>query len=54
MEGKFIEEVLSAISSLNGEKALRLDGFPIVFWSFSWEFVKEEVMSFFKDFYELK
>ena len=26
--------------------------FPNVLWSFSWEFVKKEVMSFFKDFYE--
>ena len=29
-------------------------GFPIVFWSFSWEFVKDEVMDFFKEFYEKK
>ena len=53
MEGKFTEEeVLVAIFGLNGEKASGSDDFPIVLWSFIWEFVKEEVMSFFKDFYE--
>ena len=32
IEGKFTEdEVLAAISSLNGEKASGLNGFPIVF-----------------------
>ena len=35
----FEEEVFAAISGLNGEKAPEPDGFPIVFWSFSWEFV---------------
>ena len=55
LEAKFLEEeVFVAISGLNGEKALGTDGFPIVFWSFSWEFVKDEVMSFFKEFYEQK
>ena len=55
LEDKFLEnEVLAAISSLNGEKASELDGFLIVFWSFSWEFVIDEVMEFFKEFYEQK
>ena len=44
------EEVLAAISGLNDDKAPGPDGFPIAFWSFSWDFVKEEVMGFFKDF----
>ena len=48
------EEVFAAISGLNGEKALGPDSFPIAFWSFSWEFVKDEVMDFFKEFYEKK
>ena len=48
------EEVFAAILGLNGEKAPRPDGFPIAFWSFSWEFVKDEVMDFFKEFYEKK
>ena len=50
----FEEEVFTTISGLNGEKALRLDGFPITFRSFSWEFVKDEVMDFFKEFFEKK
>ena len=55
LEDKFSEnEVLAAISGLNEEKALGPDGFPIMFWSFSWEFVKDEVMEFFKEFYEQK
>ena len=42
LEDRFSEEeVFAAISGLSGEKAPWLDGFPIVFWSFSWEFVKE-------------
>ena len=48
----FEEEVSTAIAGLNGEKAPRPDGFPIAFWSFSWEFVKDEVMELFKEFYE--
>ena len=40
LEDKFYEEeVFASISGLNGEKASGLDGFPIVFWSFSWEFI---------------
>ena len=30
--------MFSAISDLNGDKALRLDGFSIAFWQFSWGF----------------
>ena len=53
LEDKFSKkEVLAAILGLNGEKASGPDGFPIVFWSFSWEFVKVEVMEFFKEFYK--
>ena len=46
------EEVLAAISGLNNDKAPGPDGFPIAFWSFSWDFVKDEVMGFFKDFFQ--
>ena len=48
------EEVFTAIAGLNGEKAPGPDGFPIAFWSFCWDFVKGEVMEFFKEFYEKK
>ena len=46
------EEIWTAISGLNGDKAPGPDGFPLAFWSFSWDFVKAEVMSFFKEFHE--
>ena len=52
LEEMFTEEVLEAVSGLNDDKALGPDGFPIAFWSFSWDFVKEEVMGFFKDLFQ--
>ncbi|RVX18219.1 hypothetical protein CK203_006709 [Vitis vinifera] len=36
------EEVFGALSDFCGEKAPGLDGFSMVFWQFSWEFVKNE------------
>ena len=47
-----VEEVYAALSDLNGDKASGLEGFPIAFWLFSWDFVKEEVMGLFKDFFD--
>ena len=52
LEGMFTEEILVAILGLNGDKALGSSGFPLTFWSSSWDFVKDEVMSFFREFYE--
>ena len=46
------EEIWAAISGLNSEKASGPDGFPLAFWSFSWDFVKNEVLGFFKEFHE--
>ena len=46
------EEIWTAIAGLNGDKALGPDGFPLAFWSFSWDFVKNEVLGFFKEFHE--
>ena len=46
------EEILAAISGLNGDKAPGPDGFPLAFWSYSWDFVKGEVLGFFKEFFE--
>ena len=46
------EEVLATVSGLNDDKAPGPDGFPIAFWSFNWDFVKDEVMGFFKDFFQ--
>ena len=46
------EEVEVALSDLSKEKTPCLDDFTIAFWLFSWDFMEEEVMGFFKDFYE--
>ncbi|RVX03364.1 putative ribonuclease H protein [Vitis vinifera] len=46
------EEVFKALSGCYGEKAPDLDDFSMAFWQFSWEFVKEEVMNFFRQFHE--
>ena len=37
---------------LNSNKALGPDGFPLAFWCFSWDFVKNEVLGFFEEFHE--
>ncbi|RVW37823.1 Transposon TX1 uncharacterized 149 kDa protein [Vitis vinifera] len=46
------EEVFSALSDLNGDKASGPNGFPLSFWQFCWDFVKEKVMGFLKEFHE--
>ena len=46
------EEVFGALSDLNGDKAPGPDGFTMAFWQFSWSFLKEKVMGFFKDFHD--
>ena len=46
------EEILAAVLGLNSDKAPGSDGFPLAFWSFSWDFVKDEVMGFFREFFE--
>ncbi|WJZ96624.1 hypothetical protein VitviT2T_015290 [Vitis vinifera] len=46
------EEVFSALLDLNGDKAPGPDRFSLSFWQFSWDFVKEEVMGFLKEFHE--
>ena len=45
-----MEEVFEAVFELNGEKVLGSDGFPITFWQFNWDFVKEDLMGFFNEF----
>ncbi|RVW56212.1 Transposon TX1 uncharacterized 149 kDa protein [Vitis vinifera] len=47
-----VEEVFLALSELNGDKAPDPDGFTLAFWHFCWDFVKDEIMGFFKDFFE--
>ena len=46
------EEILAAISRLSGDKAPSPYGFPLAFWVFSWDFVKDEVLGFFKECHE--
>ena len=46
------EEVFSALSDLNGDKAPGPNCFSLGFWQFSSDFVKEEVMGFLKEFHE--
>ena len=51
LEEMFIEEeILAAVSGLNEDKDPGPDGFPLALWSFCWDFVKEEVMGFFREF----
>ena len=45
-------EVLGALLGCSGDKAPGLDGFSMAFWQFVWDFVKDDVMSFFREFYE--
>lgn len=44
--------MLGSLMELNGDKPPRSDGFSMVFWHFSWEFVKFDVLNFFKEFHE--
>ena len=46
------EEILAAASGLNDNKAPGPDGFPLALWSFNWDFVKDEVMGFFREFFK--
>ena len=46
------EEILATISGINGDKALGPDGFPLALWSFSWDFRKDEVIGFFREFFK--
>ena len=53
MENPFtVEEVFTALSNLNGDKAPGPDGFTMAFWQFSWDIVKEDIMRLFKDFHD--
>ncbi|RVW89824.1 Transposon TX1 uncharacterized 149 kDa protein [Vitis vinifera] len=46
------EEVHDALVGCSGDKAPGPDGFTMSFWQFAWDFVKEDVMRFFREFHE--
>ena len=46
------EEVFSVLSCLSGDKSPELDGFPMTFWQNRQDFVKIEVLGFFKEFFK--
>ena len=53
LEESFSEnEIWTAISGLNRDKAPGHDGFPLAFWAFCLDFVKFEVIGFFKEFHD--
>ena len=53
LEVPFIEkELFNALFNFSRDKAPGLDGFPMAFCQFSWEFVKDEIMDFFLEFHE--
>ena len=45
-------EVLEALWSFKGDKVSSPDGFPMTFWHFYCDFMKEEIMNLFKEFHE--
>lgn len=46
------EEAFKTLLYLSGDKAPDLDSFSLLFWQFGWDFVKDEVLGFFRDFCE--
>ena len=53
LELPFIEEEIhSAPMEMNGDKAPGPDGFTVTFWQACWDFVKEEIVDLFKEFYD--
>ncbi|RVX03380.1 DEAD-box ATP-dependent RNA helicase 28 [Vitis vinifera] len=46
------EEIHSVLMEMNGDKAPGPDGFTVAFWQTCWEFVKEEIVDLFKEFYD--
>jgi hypothetical protein len=45
-------EIFEMVKTLNGDKALGLDGFSLAFFQSSWMIVKEDVMNFFHDIHQ--
>ena len=49
-----VEEVSSALSDLNGDKAPGSDGLTVAFWQLCWDIVRDDVMRMFRDFHEAR
>ena len=49
-----MEEIHSALMDMSGDKAPGPDGFTGAFWQTCWDFVKEEIMDLFKEFFVQK
>ncbi|RVW51555.1 Transposon TX1 uncharacterized 149 kDa protein [Vitis vinifera] len=53
LERPFTEdEIHVALMEMNGDKAPGPDNFTMAFWQSCWEFIKEEILEMFKDFYD--
>ena len=53
LEFSFTEdEVQAALVDMNGDKAPSPDGFTLFFWQSCWDFVNEEILEMFKEFYD--
>ncbi|KAJ9702452.1 hypothetical protein PVL29_004269 [Vitis rotundifolia] len=53
LERPFTEdEIHAALMEMNGDKAPGPDDFTLAFWQSCWEFIKEEILEMFKEFYE--
>ena len=44
--------MFTALSNLNGDKAPGPDGYKMVFWQFSWDIVKDDIMRMLEEFFE--
>ncbi|RVW81753.1 putative ribonuclease H protein [Vitis vinifera] len=53
LERSFTEdEIHAALMEMNGDKVPGPDGFSMAFWQSCWDFIKEEILEMFKDFFE--
>ena len=48
-----VDELFTALSNLNGDKALGSDGYTLAFWQFSWDIAKDDIIRMFKEFFEI-
>ena len=48
------EEIHATLMGMNGDKAPGRDEFIVAFWQSCWDFVKEEIVDMFKEFFDEK